>query len=138
MTLRDVGKWLTSVWDGAVADLQTVLSSSPLDWPLWVFPAGFVVGFVIIPLAFGKMLAEVRNYSRNEPPMGLGWCIGFTVGASLCLLVVVDLYLTKRIYDGAEPAPRLLFFAYPIMTLLFGFFSVSEWRKQLRVWRERR
>lgn len=138
MTLRDIGTWLGSMWDRILADFQVVVSSSPLDWPLWIFLAGFVLVFIVFPIVAGTILRAVRDYIQNEPPMGLGWCVGLTIGAVLCAMVLVDLHVTKALYDDAKPAPRFLYVAYPIMTALFGFSAFVECRKQLRIWRGRR
>lgn len=137
MTIRDIGTWLGNVWDRVLADLQIVVSSGPLDWPLWVFLVGFIVIFFLIPFTLGMILFAIRDYIEHEPPMGLGWCIGFTVAAVLCALVLVDLYLTKRLFDVEEPTLMFLYIGYPIMTVFFGFFAFIEWWKQIRIWRGR-
>lgn len=138
MTLRDFGAWIGRVWDRIISDLEIVVTSSPLDWPIWVFFAGLFLIFIVIPMAIGKILYEARVYLRDEPPMGLGWCIGFTVGTALCALVVMDLYVFQSIYEDPESEPLFLYIGYPIMTTVFGLAAVVEWRKQLKVWRDRR
>jgi hypothetical protein len=138
MTLRDIGLWLETLLDRVRDDLEIVFSSSPLDWPLWVFAAGFIVIFVIAPVLIVKIIQGAQDYIWHEPPMGLGWCIGFTVGAVLCTLVLVDLYVSEIIFNELNPAPMFLYIGYPIMTVFFAFFAFSEWRKHLRIRRGRR
>lgn len=137
MTLRDFGAWIGRLWGGIVSDLEIVFTSSPLDWPIWVFFALFVLIFIIIPIVIGNVLFQVRVY-LEDPPQGLGWCIGFTVLAMLSALVLMDLYVFQSIFDDPASEPLFLYIGYPIMTLFFGFFAVVEWRKRLQIWRERR
>lgn len=122
--------------DRVLADLEVVMSSNPLDWPLWIIFAGLITIFVIMPVMFGFIVSQVSDYIQNEPPMGLGWCVAFTIGATLCAIVLIDLFFVAAIFDETDPAPTFLYFGYPVMTALFGIAAFSEWRKQIRIWRK--
>ena len=65
MKLRDFGSWVGGMWDQIVSDLEIVVTSSPLEWPIWVFFAGFVLVFVIAPLVARKVLYEFRLYIND-------------------------------------------------------------------------
>ena len=138
MTLRDFGSWVGRMWDRIVSDLEIVVTSSPLDWPIWVFFAGFVLVFVIAPLVARKVLYEFRLYNKDEPSMGLGWCIGFTLLAAFFALGVMDLYVFQSMHEDPENETILFYIGSPILTIFFGFFAIVEWRKKIQVWRDSR
>lgn len=137
MTLRELGTSLGSIWDLIVADLDALVSNSPLDWPLWIFPTGVVLVFFLLPKFARAILREVRTYISNGVPMGIVWCVAFTVATVFCAVFSIDLYVTKAVFDETDPAPSFLFICYPFFTLVLAFFAFMEWRKYLRALRRR-
>lgn len=130
MTLRDIGEWLSGLWERIISDLGIAFISSPLDWPLWII---ITLVFVIVPAFLSFLGHIISDHHRNSGKATMWSVLGAGVGVFLTTLVTLDAYFMMIIFDGP---PRLIAFLrmfYPFMTVFFATYFIlvlQDWFRQ--------
>lgn len=130
MTLRDIGGWLSDLWDRIISDLGIALTSSPLDWPLWTILA---LIFVVVPVFLGTLGHMIADHHRNSGKATMWSVLGAGIGALLTILVTLDAYFTMTIFDGPPKFIAFLRLFYPFMATLFVTYfmlALQDWLRQ--------
>jgi hypothetical protein len=130
MTLRDIGGWLSGLWDRIISDLGIALTSSPLDWPLWTILA---LTFVVVPVFLGFLGHMIADHHRNSVKATMWSVLGAGIGALLTTLVTLDAYFTMMIFDGPAKLIAFLRVCYPFIATFFVTFFIlvlQDWLRQ--------
>ena len=78
-------------------------------------------------------MSEAQS-GKREP---LGWTIGFAVATFLSAVVTFDLWVSMSIFEEGNKNVGWLRIGYPIMTGVFGSYSLVSFAKLRRHWHER-
>ena len=130
MTLRDIGGWLSGLWERVISDLGIAVTSSPLDWPLWTILA---LIFVVVPVFLSVLTYMVADYQRNSGDVTMWSVFGAGIGAFLTTLVTLDAYFTMLIFNGPPKFITFLRVCYPFMATFFVTFFIlvlQDWLRQ--------
>lgn len=132
MTLRDIGGWLSGLWDRIISDLSEALTTSPLDWPLWIILA---LIFVVVPVFLGVLGHMIADHHRNSGKATIWSVLGTGIGALVTILVTLDAYFTMMIFDGPPKFIVFIRVCYPFMATFFVTFFIlvlQDWLRQCK------
>ena len=133
MTLRDIGTWFSDKWNSIKEGFEIAATQSFLDWPLWISISLGIGAPLLVLWWIGALMSEAQS-GKREP---LGWTIGFAVATFLSAVVTFDLWVSMSIFEEGNKNVGWLRIWYPIMTGVFGSYSLVSVAKLRRHWHER-
>ena len=124
MTLRDIGKSFSGLWQAIQDDVRTVFSENILDWPIWVL-------VVAVLLLVGIVAPSLSTVKREEESANIDDGIWGSIWAALIGLLAMS-YLIFAAFTERHGLQSWVGFIGLISWPIFGYSFLLKLRHWLR------